>query len=315
MIYDSVLCVSEKHIDIALLAIRSLDCFTDSRKIFIVTASKNFTCLKKNLDSNISFELLDEDKIVQGLTIESTRNLLSQYFDDCRDAGWFLQQFIKIGICCLPELSENYLIWDGDTLMLKKIAFFDSDGRVLVVPNEQHTESYFQFMESALGFGKQVGFSFVSEHLMIRKRYMKELILLIEKQYDSGLTWFEYIVSSLDRYQLTNRRGFSEFETYGNFVALKYPDSFSLRDLKCSRHGSMMCGHIPNRYDLFWLMKNNYHFVSFEKWMGPSIRRLTFNKPRNWLAYKASQCVSQLNFVGSQSYFNAVTKISSQDLS
>jgi|GEM_PF-3472815 len=296
MIYDAVLCVSEKHKDIALLAIRSLSYFSDSRVIFVITAAKNFEFFERNLDPNIPFKLLDEDEVVPGLTIRSIQNLLLKYFGDCRDCGWFLQQFLKMGICHSSELAENYLIWDGDTLMLQKIAFFGSNSEVFVVPNQQLTDSYFTIMEKIVGCGRQVDFSFVSEHLMVKKIFMEELINLIQEK-SSESSWFEYIVASLDRWQITNRRGFSEFETYGNFVAWKHPNHWFCRELKCSRYGSMMCGHVPERFDLFWLMVNGYSFVTFEKWMGPSKRRLAANKSRNWLTYQLSQLVKCSRFL------------------
>ncbi|KAJ1460706.1 hypothetical protein M885DRAFT_494996 [Pelagophyceae sp. CCMP2097] len=33
--------------------------------------------------------------------------------------GWYLQQFIKLGVArTLPQLSEDYLVWDGDNVLL-----------------------------------------------------------------------------------------------------------------------------------------------------------------------------------------------------
>ena len=53
--------------------------------------------------------------------------------------GWYLQQFVKIGVALkVPDLSKHYLIWDSDMLMTKEYKMFTEDGRV-----RQHSGGFF----------------------------------------------------------------------------------------------------------------------------------------------------------------------------
>lgn len=81
-----------------------------------------------------------------------------------------------MSICNLSDMAYHYLIWDSDTVLLQPLIFFDQDEKVPVNPKTEYHKPYFELIKKVLSIEKQVDFSFISEHLMINKSYMNELI-------------------------------------------------------------------------------------------------------------------------------------------
>jgi len=278
MTYDSVMCVGGRHEEIALKAINSLQLFSECDRIFIITTSVNFPFFERCLPEQHSLRLLDEDRIASGLNLNVVKEILYQRIGSADRAGWYFQQFLKMSMSHHPEIADHYLIWDSDTVLLKGIDFF-SDNKVLVNPKEECHPPYFKTIKKLLDLERQVDFSFISEHLMVKSAYMRELIAELSAAADSAgrSSWFEHVLTNVDERDL-NGSGFSEFETYGNFIASRYPESFACRPLKSLRLGSCYFGRNPNRYDLARLMRLGNAFVSFEASPAGNRGRIIKNK-------------------------------------
>jgi hypothetical protein len=265
MIYDSVVCVSPRHQEIALKAIKSLHIFTESRKIFVITSSNYFVTFRNELDASYPIYLLDEDKIIKNINL----NLLEDYFakriGKRQRAGWYFQQFLKMAVSNLPEVADYYLIWDSDTILLRSISFFDDSETVLINPRTEYHQPYFEVLKKTVFIDRKVDFSFISEHLMVKKTYMKELIKVFEIRASNEMSWVELILNSIED-QYLKASGFSEFETYGNFIAVNYKNSFKCRSLKSTRRGGVYYGLNPSKHNIFCLMLAGYTFVTFENW-------------------------------------------------
>src|ERR1700678_3704037 len=96
-------------------------------KIVVATAHDNFRAFEKALGADV--ELVDEDKLIPGMTLAGIRRLPIQYFP--RAAGWYFQQLLKYAWCFQNAAAGHYLVWDADTIPLKPLDFFDGEGRML----------------------------------------------------------------------------------------------------------------------------------------------------------------------------------------
>ena len=265
MIYDTVMCVGKQHVDIAVKVINSLLLFSNARKIFVISPLSSLNSLKNKLGEHSSIWLIDEEHVIDGTDIKTIKEKFIKRAGSDKRFGWYLQQFLKMSASELPELSDHYLIWDSDTVLLKEIKFFDNNGRTLIAPATEYHKPYFGLINKVLGFDKQVEYSFISEHLMLKKKYMKSLINNLTINAPPNTSWIEFILNSIDVKDLL-KSGFSEYETYGNFIALKFSDSFSCRKIKSTRNASMLYGKKPDRYTFFRLMRSGYTYATFESW-------------------------------------------------
>jgi hypothetical protein len=85
-------------------------------------------------------QCLHEATLIPGLSITSVRDALARHPTPTKGelpaetlkarAGWLLQQFLKLGLAEYKhDLTEHFVIWDSDCVVLRPISFFDEDLR------------------------------------------------------------------------------------------------------------------------------------------------------------------------------------------
>ena len=133
------------------------------------------------------------------------------------------------------------------------------------MPQEYHA-LYFETIEKILpGMRKVIGKSFISEHMLFNKTIMQSLIAKIEENdVIPGVTYWEKIIHSIRPEKICDS-GFSEFETYGTYVAFTDPGRYKLREWHSFRLGAEFfdTDTICDR-DFDWLAKD-FQAISFEK--------------------------------------------------
>lgn len=210
---------------------------------------------------------LDEDTLIPFHSVNQIMKKRLEREDVPRGiTGWYYQQFLKMQYALVCK-DEYYMTWDGDTVPCKKITMIDSitDKPLFDLKREFH-EEYFATMEKLIpGLRKCIEYSFVSEHMLFSCHIMKRLIHAIMENADDGSqTFYERILNVISREKLTDN-SFSEFETYGSFVALTNPGAYKLRRWYSFRHcGDFFDPDLISDEDFLWL-SNDFHAVSFEK--------------------------------------------------
>jgi len=209
---DVVIPVTNKDLHILPLCLEGVrNCISNPvRDIYIVA---------KNTDEIVEFcanhgtKFVDETKVL-GFGPEEL-NIVTK--DNVNRSGWLFQQLLKlsgsIGTC------ENYLCIDADHVLIRKHTFVDSFGTpVFYMSYEQH-EPYYRNIRNLLPNVPLTDLSYVAHKMIFNRKKVMELHETIQKNNNvEGTLWWEKIVNSLD---LNTHSGFSEFETYGNFVKEK----------------------------------------------------------------------------------------------
>ena len=73
-------------------------------------------------------ECIREDSLAPDLSLAAVRNALPRKLRV--RAGWYLQQLLKLGVSVhVPSLTERFVIWDSDLIVLRRTALFDEQGR------------------------------------------------------------------------------------------------------------------------------------------------------------------------------------------
>ena len=180
--------------------------------------------------------------------------------------GWYYQQFLKMQYAYRCK-GSYYMVWDGDTIPCRKFTMFhEESGTPFLDLKKEYHEEYFTTLSRILpGMQKCIERSFISEHMLINCDIMKHLIADIEEK--SGLpgrSFWEKIIRSIDADQI-QRSSFSEFETYGTYVCMKYPDAYRIRNWYSFRQGGEFFD--PDTItdeDYSWLGRD-FYAISFEK--------------------------------------------------
>ncbi len=176
-------------------------------------------------------------------------------------AGWYYQQFLKMEYHKLCE-DEYYLCWDADTIPLRKIEMFHNSGTPYLDTKTEYMHSYFDTLYNLFRYEKVIDQSFISEHMLFSKTMMAEMINDIMATQLAGNSFYEKIFSAIQQ----PFQGFSEFETYGSWIAKKYPSAYRLRKWKSIRNTSFIINRSDlNNDDLKWLA-TGFDAASFERY-------------------------------------------------
>lgn len=230
---------------------------------------------------------IDEDSIlrfdeVHGLMKERLAEILNGQELPRGITGWYYQQFLKMQYARICE-DDYYMVWDGDTVPCRTINMFkEGTNEPYLDLKTELKQEYFDTMERLVpGMHKVIQKSFISEHMLFRKDIMCDLIGRIESNTNfAGTKFWEKILYAISQEQM-QEGVFSEFETYGTFVALNYTMEYLLREWHSFRlGGEFFDPNTISERDFIWLGRD-FDAISFEK--GQSVRedhRDLFDNPR-----------------------------------
>lgn len=234
-------------------------------KEFIFIGNPGVGMLLKESGLSSKFTFLDENDLIPFEKVKEIIEDIATGFTVTRGfVGWYYQQFLKFAYANICP-DDYYLSWDGDTIPIRPIDMFAGDTPLLDFKREYHAP-YFETMKKILpDLTKVIEPSFISEHMLFTKEIVKKLLLEIESSPSLvGGTFYERILRTMD-VTLLNQNAFSEFETYGTYVSVRFPEAYKLRRWTSFRN----CGqYFPmngiTEDDISWLAKD-FHALSFEK--------------------------------------------------
>lgn len=245
--------------DLATLKLASdgLREFVPFKSLHVFTARPNFSAFAKTLGGNV--ELMDEDAAIEGMTLEQLRSSMGPALS--RGAGWYFQQFLKFSFAFKNAEDNHYLIWDADTVPLRPLEFFDEQGRMLFIKATEYHPPYFETYKKLFRQEPHYEFSFISQHAIVRKSFLREMLQSIEKNIPGDENWAWKIMNNLGGHG-SNR--FSEYETWGHYVKSVHPETAVYRELPWARNGNqLVSSNPPSEIDLKSLGKS-YAFAAFE---------------------------------------------------
>lgn len=257
--FDVVMAVGPGRQELAVVAIESLYKYNEFDKLYILTSAKNKGYFQQVLPDFDGLVILDEDVVIEGLSYADLDDYFVRRDVSRKRVGWYYQQFLKMSFSLYPNVNQYYLIWDADTICTNTINFFSKE-KVLVNTSREHNPLYFKTINDFFGLGKELEESFITEHFMIEKMLMQELLAYMVKK-GGYLAMLDGISTEDLQYS-----AFSEFETYGNYLMTNYPSKVECRQLKSTRKGSVYFGMKPSINDLGYMSAKAYDYVSFELW-------------------------------------------------
>ena len=240
--------------------------FIDDIKNVVFIGNEEIENLVKEMISSLNFPinfineklLLDVDKIKQLIKKRNETAVIR--------SGWYIQQFLKMVYSNITK-DKFYLVWDSDTIPVKKVNMFKKNGKPFFDVKTEYYESYFITMKNIFPeLGKKYDYSFISEHMIINTKLMKNMINRISENNNLiGNTWYEKIINNIEIKYLS-QSGFSEFETYGTFVKEHYSQVYSIRPWKSLRFGNLYFNPKFLTDNDIKKLSRHYNSISFEKW-------------------------------------------------
>ncbi|GAA3413082.1 DUF6492 family protein [Paenibacillus hodogayensis] len=137
-------------------------------------------------------------------------------------SGWLYQQLLKLGSSSIVG-QRRYLVMDADTVLIRPHRFVEDGKHVFYCRNWSQPE-YFATYRKLLGKKAPRPRSFVTHYMLFDKTKLQSLKQKIEARH--GTKWYHAIIQSINR---KKQFGFSEFETYGNYVYSGSPGKVRLK--------------------------------------------------------------------------------------
>lgn len=239
------------------LALPRIFTFIRPRQIWVACRSRWTLFSRFILGRSVS--ILNEDTMIPDMTLAALRQLPVEPFP--KGAGWYYQQLIKYSFSFHQPEVPYYLIWDADTIPLRPLSFFSSEGNSLLAESDElhlpYRESYQRLFLEEPPSGLK---SFIAQHMMMRKAIVQEMLNKIDAHSPGKESWAWKLMRSLPSKGLNL---FSEYETYGWYASLHYPGQISRIDRPWLRDGISYFGYPPTSGKLARLSAS-FDYTSFE---------------------------------------------------
>ena len=198
-----------------------------SFRIFIICPASEIIEFKKRLNY-IEFKFINENDLIsfqEFKTIYEDLCDLVKYQELFKDRlSWYYQQVLKLSFILdfVERNKENIIIWDADTLLLKKIEFFKNKNSIAYGTLFEFHKHYFKTNNSIIGEHPKYFISSlvqfvtlsVSEHYFFCKNIMK--LDFTNKKERTVFTISKIILKNIFKsHNLYNGSLFSEYELIG----------------------------------------------------------------------------------------------------
>ena len=211
MNYDIIIPTTNKDLGTLELCISQCKKFLKFNRI-IVISNERYTHNAEWFDEN-HFPFTKED--------------IRQIIGEHRRIGWYFQQLLKLySFFVIPFITDNILILDSDTIILREIQFFE-ENIPLYNTSGAHHKPYFIHMEKLLNSLNRVSRSGITHHMLFQRDIMLDLFYKVENQHDEE--FWKTFMSIVD---IEQKSGASEYEIYFNFIQIYYKDKIKIRKLK-----------------------------------------------------------------------------------
>jgi hypothetical protein len=184
----------------------------DAGRIFVVSDKQITDSALWISEDDYPFSYSDVYTILQSLTTQFTLGAQKR-------VGWYYQQLLKFyAPFVIPDLSEDYLIVDADTVFLKPTKFINSKGYALYNTSGECHMPYFEHAKKFVpGFQKIFPeYSGVCHHMLLQKNVIFDLFNEIESFHN--MPFWKAFYSLVDKKDLDGGAGASEYEIYFNFI-------------------------------------------------------------------------------------------------
>lgn len=208
---------------ITFIALNSLLQMAPVRQLYMITQKESCSVIISLLHDP-RLRCIDENLMRSFLKLEDTYTMYPKKLVFRKN--WYDQQMMKLGAgLYIPELSEMFVVWDSDMVLLGRTSFQNSTKNCTMVHiGGNLVKGYEQAFHSLFPNLKLQRKDLVAHHVVFTKTYVLKFLEDIGGESPKTKAWVKKIVgialSGTDPIH-----GFSEYLSYLNWVRNKHPAS------------------------------------------------------------------------------------------
>lgn len=261
--YDALIIVTAKDMERTKRLYYKIAQNLPVRTIYVIGSEKVGALIAELNEPKIAY--INENEIVPFDEVKAIIEDIVKQPTSRGFVGWYYQQFLKLAYAYRCE-DEYYLTWDGDTIPVRPVTMFSEDGKPCIDWKREYHEPYFKTISKLFpGMRKAIEPSFIGEHMLFSTVYVKKMLdELMTADHLCGKTFYERILRVMSVEEL-NDTGFSEFETFGTYMAFRAPYFYKLRRWTSFRNcGQYFSADDISEDEMSWLAAD-FSAISFEK--------------------------------------------------
>lgn len=183
------------------------------------------------------------------------------------NVGWNFQQLLKLySPLVIPNISENVLVVDADTIFYRKVKFFEDGVPLYNLSKDKNLESSnfhqttFRHIQKILPEISEIfpknfeNISGICHHMLFQKNIIEELFARVEKHDASGDPFYKIFLKNRE-----NSFGVAEYNLYFYFLISCYPKNYKIRILKYKNTSAFN--------PLIERLRRKYHYCSYHSYM------------------------------------------------
>lgn len=184
-----------------------------------------------------------------------------------QNVGWNFQQLLKLyAVLVIPNISENVLVVDADTVFYRKVSFFENGLPLYNLSKDKNLEkdNFYQtsfnhikkiLPEIAKKFPKNFeNISGICHHMLFQKHVIEDLLERIESYRDNGDKFYEIFLKTGE-----DACSVAEYNLYFYFLISFYPQSYKIRILRYKNTAKF--------HPLLERLRRKYHYCSYHSYM------------------------------------------------
>ena len=148
-------------------------------------------------------------------------------------AGWYLQQLIKLHGDSIPDISDQFLVVDADTCLLRPISFTertDDVCRLLFATGSEYHKPYFEHMHRMhQDFQKVHKRSGIAHHMVFDAATLREMRKWIERRHN--MAFWQVFLKQVSP-SAAAKSGASEYEMYFTYMHKFHSNRVRIRELR-----------------------------------------------------------------------------------
>jgi len=169
---------------------------------------------------------------IEGVQYSLDEEAIDFDFSNCKGiikerTNWYKQQFIDL---FQVVTSDHYLQVDADICFNRKVNVIENGKPSFLFGKDQDHTPYRELTQKLFGFGREYPYSFINEMMYFKRDVIQSLV---ETTGLNKYGVFELIINEVNKTQ--EESGFSEYDTYGNYVVKYFKDSYNYTHLNVLR--------------------------------------------------------------------------------
>lgn len=259
MIKKIVSTCSKKDIKTWQIVAKNILKYIDAEKYELIVPDREIEDFE--LVTPSEYHILMDSEYIDQQTREDFQNIFPKNLQGIYGYGWYIQQFLKILSCAAENPHDIVLIWDADTIPLRKIEFLNNEGLLTYYKSTKLQKlPYFNMIQNILGLPKVTSASFIAQCFPLYAKWASETISEITNITEQQ--WIKAIAANI-----SNESSFSEYETLGTYIFSKYPHMVTFNNRPWKRYGARFFQNPQTiNQKTLDLLSYKFDFIAVEQW-------------------------------------------------